>query len=119
MKKEFIEKFIEGISYIDKSKVNIVYLTKLKYDNLPKSIFKYCSVDEKNHNITNLKKDVIYMNSPLKFNDPYEFTFKIDGFSYIYNTHGITHVNWDGGAFDAGIAAGYYTGIYALDGSGV
>jgi len=45
-----------------------------------------------------------------------EFTFKIAGFFYDCNTHGATHVNFDWGAFDAGIAAGYYTGVVGLDG---
>ncbi|WP_439183844.1 PKD domain-containing protein [Carboxylicivirga taeanensis] len=38
-----------------------------------------------------------------------EFTFIMDEFKYIIDTKGATHANNDGGAAEAGLAAGYYT----------
>jgi len=77
-KQKFIEKFISDISKLDKNDVDIKSLTQLKYDHLPKSIFKFCSFDEKNRNIGNLQKNIVWLNDPSNFNDPYEFSSKID-----------------------------------------
>ena len=78
LKEIFIETFIKNISKLNKNDVNIEVLTQLKYDNLPKSLFKYCSFDEQNRNIDNLKKDIVWLSDPSSFNDPYEFSSKID-----------------------------------------
>jgi len=78
LKEIFIETFVKNISKLNKNDVNIEVLTQLKYDNLPKSLFKYCSFDEQNRNIDNLKKDIVWLSDPSSFNDPYEFSSKID-----------------------------------------
>ncbi len=77
-KEVFIGKFVSDISKLDKDDVCIESLTQLKYDHLPKSLFKYCSFDKDCRNISNLQKDIIWLNNPSNFNDPYEFSAKID-----------------------------------------
>jgi hypothetical protein len=77
-KKDFIEEFTGLLAQLNKKDVPLNYLTHLKYENLPKSLFKYCSFDEGNHNLNNLKNNIVWMNNPLNFNDPYEFSFKVN-----------------------------------------
>lgn len=77
-KKEFIKIFTSGLRKLNKKDVDANYLMQLKYENLPNSLFKYCSFDENNRNVSNLKKDIVWMNSPLNFNDPYEFTYSVN-----------------------------------------
>lgn len=78
VKHKFIEKFVEDISKLEREDVNLESLTQLKYDHLPKSLFKYCCFDDANRNISNLQKDIVWLSSPANFNDPYEFSAKID-----------------------------------------
>jgi len=77
-KEEFISEFTSRLRELDVRKVDTEELMKLKYENLPKTLFKYCSFDENNRNVNNLKKDIVWMNNPKNFNDPYEFTFSIN-----------------------------------------
>lgn len=52
----------------------------LKFENLPKTLFKYYSYDsgEKSYGLSNLENDLIHFQSPLKFNDPYDSNFSIN-----------------------------------------
>lgn len=77
-KKKFIKEFTKGIKKLNKKDVDLEFLTKLKYENLPKSLYKYCSFDKKNLNLDNLKNDMVWMTKPSTFNDPYEFTYSIN-----------------------------------------
>lgn len=78
LKYEFVEKFVKDILKLQREDVNLEELTQLKYEHLPTSLFKYCSLDDANRNISNLKKDIVWLSSPFNFNDPYEFSAKID-----------------------------------------
>lgn len=78
LKHEFLKKFLNDISKLKREDVDLEGLTKLKYENLPKSLFKYCKFDEDNRNISNLEKDIVWLSNPSDFNDPYEFSSKID-----------------------------------------
>lgn len=35
-------------------------------------LYKYCKFSEKNHDLNNLKNDILFFNSPTGYNDPYE-----------------------------------------------
>ncbi len=53
--------------YIYRRKISIVEANKLKYDIIPKSLYRYRKLDE--NNLDSLKKQIIYMSSPNDFND--------------------------------------------------
>ncbi len=47
---------------------------RLKFENLPKFLYKYRSVDE--YSLKNLEEDSIWLSDPRNFNDPYDCSFK-------------------------------------------
>ena len=50
----------------------------LKYQNLPKLIYKYRSFDKNNYAINNLIHDNVWLSPPNKFNDPYDSLASVD-----------------------------------------
>ena len=47
---------------------------RLKFENLPKFLYKYRSVDK--YSLKNLEEDSIWLSDPRNFNDPYDCSFK-------------------------------------------
>lgn len=67
-KKIFVEKMLGPYININ----DIDYYLKLKYDNIPKKLFKYREFDIEDNAIKNLVNDTVWMNSPQNFNDPFD-----------------------------------------------
>ncbi|WFD10782.1 DUF2971 domain-containing protein [Tepidibacter hydrothermalis] len=67
-KKEFIKKMFA----INIEDTDICGAIDLKYKNIPKSLFRYRTFDEKGHNLDNLASDSVWLSSPMDFNDPYD-----------------------------------------------
>jgi len=67
-KEAFKEKILGP--YIDINDID--HYLKLKYDNIPKRLFKYREFDTKDSSIKNLVCNTVWMNSPKNFNDPYD-----------------------------------------------
>ncbi len=64
--------FINLLFPTNPQKIKIEEAMILKSDNIPKSLFKYKSFDEKGHSLKILDDDLIWLSSPEKFNDPYD-----------------------------------------------
>jgi len=87
--------FIDLLFPTDPQMMKIEEAMILKSDNIPKSLFKYKSFDEKGHSLKMLEDDLIWLSSPEKFNDPYDcaltyaakkignFTFQRDIISFL------------------------------------
>lgn len=67
-KEEFKQKMLGP--YIELDDINSGFL--LKFDNIPKQLFKYREFDKKDNSIKNLVENTVWMNSPQNFNDPYD-----------------------------------------------
>lgn len=50
----------------------------LKYENRPKSIFKYMRFDNQNYSMEHLKYNTVWLSNPAKFNDPFDSVINID-----------------------------------------
>ena len=79
------KEFVNLLYPTDPSKINIEQAMILKYKNIPSSLFKYKSFDEKGYSITILQKDEIRLATPDKFNDPFDcsLTFTMDQFGHV------------------------------------
>lgn len=55
---------------------------RLKYENIPGSLYKYRTFDKDNYSINNLLDDVIWLSNPESFNDPFDcgLTFSYKGY---------------------------------------
>lgn len=71
----------------------------LKFDNIPKQLFKYREFDKEDNSIKNLIENTVWMNSPQNFNDPYDcsLTVKVNkvnpsmaGIAALYDQLGIS-----------------------------
>ena len=57
---------------------DIEYCLKLKYDNIPKKLFKYREFDTSDNSIKNLANNTVWMNSPQNFNDPFDCAMTVN-----------------------------------------
>lgn len=46
---------------------------RLKFDNLPKLLYKYRAIND--YSLKNLEEDSIWLSEPRNFNDPYDCSF--------------------------------------------
>ena len=76
----WMKEFVDLLYPTDRSKINIEQAMRLKYNNIPSSLFMYKSFDEKDCSIAILQKNKIRLNTPDKFNDPFDcsLTFTLD-----------------------------------------
>ncbi|WP_434771155.1 DUF2971 domain-containing protein [Pseudomonas entomophila] len=70
--------FKEGMlgAYIDPDK--ILDNLELKFQNIPKKLFKYRTFDAKGNSLKNLESSTVWMNSPQNFNDPYDCALTVN-----------------------------------------
>lgn len=61
----------------DPSEINVEKARDLKYDNVPASLFRYKSFDNKKHVLEMLQKDNIWLSDPTNFNDPFDSSMKM------------------------------------------
>jgi len=73
--KKWKQSFKESFFCLEKDNFQIDISMNLKYKNIPKSIFKYCSFDNNNLNIKNLNNNEVWLSNPSTFNDPYDCLF--------------------------------------------
>lgn len=52
------------------NEIDLAY--KIKYDNFPKSLFKYRSFDEKGYYLDNINNNKLWLSKAADFNDPYD-----------------------------------------------
>lgn len=72
MGKEWFDDFRNDYFNIFNSSLNIEKAIKLKFENLPSSIFKFRNFDDKSFNLQNLENDNVKITNPNDFNDPYD-----------------------------------------------
>lgn len=74
------KEFVDLLYPTDHSKINVEQAMRLKYKNIPVSLFKYKSFDECGYSIAILEKDEIRLETPNRFNDPFDcsLTFTMD-----------------------------------------
>ncbi len=65
-------KLVENLFSSDPKKINTENAIQLKFDNTPRSLFKYRTFDEEGKSLNILKNDVIFLSTPNNFNDPYD-----------------------------------------------
>jgi hypothetical protein len=61
---------------IDGSEIDIKRAYKIKYENMPSSLFKYRQINE--YSIDNLRNDTVWMTNAQNFNDPYDCALTIN-----------------------------------------
>lgn len=72
----WVEQFVEMLFPLDVKQLNIEGAYLLKHRNLPRSIFKYRSVNESS--LKNLEDGTIWLADPKSLNDPYDCAHTID-----------------------------------------
>jgi hypothetical protein len=50
----------------------------LKYENLPKAVFKYMKFDKDDYSIQHLKYNTVWLSNPTEFNDPFDSVININ-----------------------------------------
>lgn len=73
---EWIDQFCEMLFPLYSESMNIEEAYALKYKNLPKSIFKYRSVNQ--NSLKNLRENTVWLADPKSMNDPYDCAHSVD-----------------------------------------
>lgn len=73
---DWIEEFVEKLFPTDSESLAIEDAFAIKEKHLPKSIFKYRSVDE--NSLKDLMEDSVWLTNPKDFNDPYDSIASLD-----------------------------------------
>jgi hypothetical protein len=72
MSREWIDEYIKLAFPFKASDLKIEEAQRLKYENIPSSLFRYRSFDPDGYNIENLKNGVEWQSYPSEFNDPFD-----------------------------------------------
>jgi hypothetical protein len=74
---EWIAKMVDCLASEEADLARTTEALDLKYENRPKSVFKYRAVDDKGYSLQNLEKDCVWVCSPTAYNDPYDSSLSI------------------------------------------